>query len=143
MVFYGSNYLLKSDIWETITRNSLHHIIFKQYSSFWFCHRIICSKNWAYWIITDLVHRSFCSSSEWWLRGIRLTWEFYYCKLIFFNALVFADLCYCSCYVCPVAYLPRQSASRRSAGISKDYSSTSSTSLLYLQCFVQIHFIVH
>ena len=61
----------------------------------------------------------------------------------FFNALVFADLCYCSYYVCPVAYLPRQSASRRSAGISKDYSSTSSTSLLYLQCFVQIHLIVH
>ena len=107
------------------------------------CHRIICPKIWAYWIITDLVHRSFCCSSEWWLRGIRLTWEFYYCKLNFLMLLVFADLCYCSYYVCPVAYLPRQSTSRRSAGISKDYSSTSSTSLLYLQCFVQIHLIVH
>ena len=52
-------------------------------------------------------------------------------------------LCCCSHYVQPVAYLPRQSANRRSAGISKDYSSTSSTSLLYLQCFVQIHLIVH
>lgn len=51
-------------------------------------------------------------------------------------------LCCCSHYVQPVTYLPRQSASRRSAGISKDYSSTSSTSLLYLQCFVQTHLIV-
>ena len=33
----------------------------------------------------------------------------------------------------PVTYLPRQSASRRSVGISRGYSNTSSTSLLYLQ----------
>ena len=133
---------LKSDIWETVTRNLLHHIIFKQYSSFWFCHRIICSEIWAYWIITDLVHRSFCSSSEWWLRGIRLTWEFYYCKLNFLMLWCSQMLCCCSHCVRPVAYLPRQSAHRRSVGISKDYSSSSSTSLLYLQCFVQTHLIV-
>ena len=92
---------LKSDIWETVTRNLLHHIIFKQYSSFWFCHRIICSEFWAYWIITDLAHRSFCSSSEWWLRGIRLAWEFYYCKLNFL-------MLWCSqvlCYSMPVSHL--------------------------------------
>ena len=127
---------LKSDIWETITRNSLHHIIFKQYSSFWFCHRIICPEFWAYWIITDLVHRSFCSSSEWWLRGIRLTWEFYYCKLNFLMLWYSQVLCYCSRYMWPVAYLPCQSADKPSAGISKDYSSTSFSSSLYSQSLI-------
>jgi len=57
----------------------------------------------------------------------------------FFNALVFAGVV--------LLFLLRaassQSASRRSVGISKDYSNTSPTSLLYLQCFVQIHLIVH
>ena len=69
------------------------------------CHRIICSKIWAFWIITDLVHRSFCSSSEWWLRGIRLAWEFYYCKLNFLMLWCSQMLCCCSHYVQPVAYL--------------------------------------
>ena len=80
IVFYGSNYPLKSDIWKNKLPQS-HNL--QTIFIFLGCHRIICSKIWAYWIITDLVHRSFCSSSEWWLRGIRLTWEFYYCKLNF------------------------------------------------------------
>ena len=109
---------------------------------FIFCHRIICSEIWAYWIITDLVHRSFCSSSEWWLRGIRLAWEFYYCKLKFFNALVFTGVMLLFLLRATSSVSPHQSTSRRSAGISKDYSNTSSTSSLYLQCFVQTHLIV-